>query len=242
VFRTRLVVALATSLVVVSAHPSGAEPQAGLAAVASAKEAAAALVRLQAGNDRFVKGVSQPAALDAARREVLAKGQEPFALILSCADSRVPPEHVFNVGLGDLFTIRTVGEVIDRSVLAGVEYGVEHLHIPLVVVMGHESCGAVKAAVDKHDKSLGPNLDYVVNAIRPATTRTKQERGEIKDAILANVEQVINDMLGKSEILRHAMESGSMQVVGAYYEFTGRVTFSEPVTGARATSHTTEHR
>jgi carbonic anhydrase len=232
VFRIRLVAVLATSLVIVSAQPSRAERQGGTAALA----------RLQAGNDRFVKGVSEPAALDTARREVLAKGQEPFAIMLSCADSRVPPEHVFNVGLGDLFTIRTAGEVIDRSILASVEYGVEHLHIPLIVVMGHESCGAVKAAGEKHDKSLGPNLDYLVNAIRPATTRTKQERGEIKDAILANVEQVINDMLGMSEIIRHAMESGSVQVVGAYYEFTGRVTFSEPVMGARATSHTTEHR
>jgi carbonic anhydrase len=227
--RLRLIGILSV-LVVTSTQPVGAEPQ----------SAAAAVARLQAGNERFVKGTTQPAPIDAARRQELSKGQTPFAMFLSCADSRVPPEHVFNVGLGDFFVIRTAGEVVDRSILASLEYGAEHLHIPLIVVMGHEACGAVKAAAESNGKSLGPNLDYLVNAIRPATTRTRQEQGEIKDAILANVEQSINDMLEKSEILRHALESGSLNIVGAYYDFSGRVVFSEPVASNRTTTHARE--
>jgi carbonic anhydrase len=224
--RTRFALAV-VSIVVVSAQSHAAELQGG----------AAALSRLQAGNERFVKGSVESAALDASRRETLAKGQEPFAMMLSCADSRVPPEHVFNVGLGDLFVIRTAGEVVDRSILASLEYGAEHLHIPLIVVMGHEACGAVKAAAEPQGKSLGPNLDYLVNAIRPATKRTKQEQREVRDMILANVEQVINDMLEKSDVLRHAHGSGSVAIVGAYYDFTGRVVFSEPVAARAITSH-----
>ena len=110
-------------------------------------------------------------------------------MVLSCADSRVPPEFIFNTGLGDLFVVRTAGEVVDRSILATLEYGAEHLHIPLLVVMGHESCGAVKAVVDKAEVA-GPNLAYMVKAIRAGTTRSAAEQTEIKAAILANVEQV----------------------------------------------------
>jgi carbonic anhydrase len=202
----------------------------GQSVAAESQSGAASLSRLKAGNERYVRGTSEPASIDAPRREVLSKGQQPFAMTLSCADSRVPPEHVFNVGLGDLFVIRTAGEVVDRSILASLEYGAEHLHIPLLVVMGHEACGAVKAAAEKGDASLGPNLDYLVNAIVPAVKRTRQEQGQIKDMILATVEEAINDTLEQSEILRHAHESGSLQIVGAYYDFSGRVVFSEPVT------------
>jgi carbonic anhydrase len=94
------------------------------------------------------RNASSPVSLSVNRRRELAEAQYPMAIILSCADSRVPPEYVFNTGLGDLFVVRTAGEVIDRSILATVEYGAEHLHIPLLVVMGHESCGAVKAAAE----------------------------------------------------------------------------------------------
>src|SRR6185295_3625011 len=115
-----------------------------------------ALGRLKAGNDRFVKNASTTVSLSPTTRQALTKGQTPFATVLSCADSRVPPEYIFNTGLGDLFVIRAAGEVVDRSVMASLEYGAEHLHIPLLVVMGHESCGAVKAVVD-NAKVEGPN-------------------------------------------------------------------------------------
>ena len=115
-----------------------------------------ALGVLKAGNDRFARNASSPVTLSVNRRRELADAQHPFAMVLSGADSRVPPEYVFNAGLGDLVVIRTAGEVIDRSILATVEDGAEHLHIPLLVVMGHESCGAVKAAAESNPRRRHP--------------------------------------------------------------------------------------
>jgi carbonic anhydrase len=182
-----------------------------------------------AGNDRFVHTASLPVSLSPRTRLGLTKGQTPFAMILSCADSRVPPEYIFNAGLGELFVIRAAGEVVDRSIMATLEYGAEHLHIPLLVVLGHESCGAVKAVVDNAHVE-GPNLEYMVKAIKAASRRSPSEKVELRTAILGNVEQVINDALTGSEILRHAVQGGMLQVVGGYYELaSGRVLFSEPV-------------
>ena len=194
-----------------------------------------ALGLLKVGNDRFVRNASAPVSLSPNTREELAKGQHPFAMVLSCADSRVPPEHIFNVGLGELFVIRSAGQVIDRSILASLEYGAEHLHIPLLVVMGHESCGAVQAATAHKGESLGPNLDYLVKAIKVGTSRTPPERAELRTAILANVEQVINDALTGSTVLRRMVDTQKLQVVGGYYELaSGRVMFSEPASSSPA--------
>jgi len=185
---------------------------------------------LKAGNDRFVRNASSPVSLSPNRRRELADAQHPMAIVLSCADSRVPPEYVFNAGLGDLFVVRTAGEVIDRSILATVEYGAEHLHIPLLVVMGHESCGAVKAAAESKSAAPSPNLDYLLKAIQAARKPNTQERDEIKTLVLANVEQVINDAMTKSSLLQHLVDEGRLGVVGAYYELvSGRAIFSEPV-------------
>jgi carbonic anhydrase len=201
-----------------------------------------ALGLLKAGNDRFARNASSPVSLSVNRRRELADVQHPMAIVLSCADSRVPPEFVFNVGLGDLFVVRTAGEVIDRSILATVEYGAEHLHIPLLVVMGHESCGAVKAAADTKAAAPTPNLDYLLKAIQAARKPSTEERDEIKTLVLANVEQVINDAMNRSTLLQRLVDEGRLNVVGAYYELvTGRVIFSEPVTteitSARKATH-----
>ena len=107
-----------------------------------------ALGQLKAGNDRFARNLSKPVSLSVNRRKDLAAAERPMAMVLSCADSRVPPEHVFNVGLGDLLVIRAAGQVVDRSVLASIEYGASRLRVPLLVVMGHESCDVVKAAAE----------------------------------------------------------------------------------------------
>jgi len=119
-------------------------------------------------------------------------------------------------------------------VLASVEYGAEHLHVPLVVVMGHESCGAVKAAAETPvDKSLGPNLDYLLKEIRPSViaTASTPEASRLRAAILRNVEETVNDLAAKSAILKGLWEKGSVTVVGAYYELSsGKVYFSEPAT------------
>jgi carbonic anhydrase len=211
-----------------------------LALATDAPSAADVLARLKAGNERFATDASSPPPVDHGRRAVLAKGQAPFATVLSCADSRVPPEIVFNTGLGDLFVVRAAGEVVDHSVLASVEYALEHLHTPVLVVMGHEFCGAVTAAIETKT-SLGPNLDFLLKAIKPAVTRTANvpEKERLKAAILANVEVSVNDALAQSTILRHLVESGTVTIFGAYYELeSGRVTFSQPISAPSATHAT----
>jgi carbonic anhydrase len=194
----------------------------------------AALERLKAGNARFVKDAASSMPIDEARRQAQTQGQSPFAIVLSCADSRVPPEIIFNAGLGELFVVRTAGGVADKAVLASIEYGAEHLKAPLLVVMGHESCGAVKAAVETKPggPSMGPNLDALIGAIRPSFDRmaASADLAHLREAILANVEQEVNDVLGRSAIVKRLVTEGELLVIGAYYEFsTGLVRFSEPV-------------
>jgi carbonic anhydrase len=202
------------------------------AAISAPNAAADALARLKAGNAVFVANPETPLAIDAARRTAAAGSQAPIATILSCADSRVPPEVIFHVGLGELFVVRAAGNVTDRAVLASVEYGAEHLHTPLVIVMGHESCGAVKAATETPvDKSLGPNLDYLLKEIRPSViaTASTPEAARLRAAILRNVEETVNDLAAKSAILKGLWEKGTVTLVGAYYELSsGKVYFSEP--------------
>ena len=206
-----------------------------------AVKAAESLTRLKGGNARFVADPGGALPIDAARRTALAQGQTPFASVLSCADSRVPPEIVFHTGLGDLFVVRAAGHVADRAVLASLEYAAEHLHVPLIVVMGHEMCGAVRAAVETPaSKSLGPNLDYLVKAIRPAVARaaSEPEAARLRAAILSNVEETVNSLLERSAILKHLAESGEIGLVGGYYELaSGRVIFSEPVSVAAGPAH-----
>src|SRR6186713_1394365 len=191
-----------------------------------------AIARLKSGNARFVANASEALPITAPRRAALVQGQSPFASVLSCSDSRVPPEVIFHTGLGDLFVVRAAGHVSDRSVLASLEYGAEHLHTPLLVVMGHESCGAVKAALDTPaSTSLGPNLDYLLKAIRPAVARSANQPAEVRlrAAILANVEETINQLLETSQLLKRMAENQQLVIVGAYYELaSGRVYFSEP--------------
>lgn len=228
---------LALAIVVLGTGPTAASPD-----PSAPRTPQEALGLLKAGNDRFARNASSPVSLSVNRRRELADVQHPMAMVLSCADSRVPPEFVFNVGLGDLFVIRTAGEVIDRSILATVEYGAEHLHIPLLVVMGHESCGAVKAAAESKSAAPSPNLDYLLKAIQAARKPPTQERDEIKTLVLANVEQVINDAMGHSTLLQHLVDEGRLSVVGAYYELvSGRVIFSEAVTVEQAAPGNARH-
>lgn len=208
---------------------------ASLSPRAAASEPAGPLDRLRAGNGRFVKGAAPVVPLVPATRPGPTSDQHPFAMVLSCADSRVPPEFIFNASLGDLFVVRAAGEVVDKSVLATLEFGVAHLHIPLLVVMGHESCDVVQAATGA-EQLEGPNLDYLATHILAGVRHGAADRKDLRSAILANVEQVINDAMGSS-ILRAATSSGQLQVVGAYYELgSGHVVFSEPI-GAMPTVH-----
>jgi len=194
---------------------------------------AAALERLRTGNERFVSDLVPELSSDAARRTRLLGGQAPYALVLSCADSRVPPEVVFNAGLGDLFVVRSAGGVLDRSILASLEYGADQLKAPLLVVMGHEFCDIVKAATQrKPGVSMGSNLDFLLKQIEPAVVRADTAIFDepLRAAVLANVEQIVADMQAQSPILSGLVDRGRLQIVGAFYELsTGRVSFSKPV-------------
>ena len=136
-----------------------------------------ALKRLLEGNDRYVADKTKPINEGKDRREKVMKRQRPFALIFSCVDSRVPPELVFDRGLGDLFVARTAGEVLDSAVLGSIEYGVSELEIPLVVVLGHTACGAVKATVGSLASGERPpdEIAYLVDALTPAVTKAKEK-------------------------------------------------------------------
>ena len=228
---TRLAVLTAAALVAGVSVPHASEPA-----------APGALERLKAGNAVFVANASQALPVTAEQRLALVKGQQPFAIVLSCADSRVPPEVIFHTGLGELFVVRVAGEALDKSVLASIEYAAEHLHVGALVVMGHESCGAVKTAIEAKPgaASMGPNLDYLIGNITPAFARMRSaaDEGHLRDAILANVEQVVNDVLARSKIITSLHTAGTLQIAGAYYELeSGRVRFSEPVPAAAAVSH-----
>jgi|GraSoiStandDraft_5_1057265.scaffolds.fasta_scaffold67954_1 carbonic anhydrase len=179
---------------------------------------------LASGNRRFVEGKSEPRDA-AARRKELAKTQNPHVAVLSCADSRVPPELVFDAGLGDLFVVRSAGENADPSAVGSIEYAVEHLGTVLIVVMGHQSCGAVKAACSG-EKPGSPNLEAVVTPIASSCTKVDKSKPETLDlAIRDHVHSVAQEMLAKSVILKTAVDEGSLTIVEAYYSLdTGEVT------------------
>jgi len=187
----------------------------------------ASLMLLKEGNQRFATGKSQHPNLDSERRtNTVAQGQEPFATILACSDSRDPVELLFDRGIGDLFVVRVAGNVAGHSELATVEYGVDHLHTPLLVVMGHTRCGAVTAVVKGAE--LHGHLHHLAEKIKPAADQalgaTNQIEAAIPAAIQANVWQTISDVLGQSSVVREKMKSGQVQVVGAVYDLeTGRV-------------------
>ena len=179
---------------------------------------------LAAGNRRFISGSSQARNL-VARRKELANTQNPRVAVLSCADSRVPPELVFDEGLGDLFVVRSAGESADPLSVGSLEYAVEHLGTVLIVVMGHQRCGAVKAACSG-GKAGSPNLDAVVRPIVASCTRVDKSKPETFDlAARDHVHRVAQELLAKSDILRSAVREGKLTIVEAYYSVdTGEVT------------------
>jgi carbonic anhydrase len=180
---------------------------------------------LMAGNQRFVSGQPQTVAL-VSLRQSLAKSQHPKAIVLSCSDSRVPPELVFDQSLGDLFVVRAAGNIADPIGLGSMEYAVEHLGSTVLVVLGHTKCGAVTAACSG-DKMPTSNLQAMVDKIEPAVVKVKNStKGDalVEAAIKENVHQSAHDVLAHSEVLKHAQEEGKLTVYEAEYQLdTGRV-------------------
>lgn len=190
-------------------------------AVSSADEA---LQILKDGNARFVTDTSILRNVNKERRDSLKDGQNPYAVIVSCSDSRVTPTTVFNAGLGEIFDVRIAGNVVDDDALGSIEYAVEHLNTPLVVVMGHQSCGAVTATyneVVKNEKVEG-NMESFVEKITPSINKD----GTVDDAIHNNIDAVVRE-ISQDDIVKHLIEQGKVKVVGAYYSLDGNVTFNE---------------
>lgn len=185
----------------------------------SSKEA---LQKLVEGNERFVKEDYSNQHIDKDYRKELTKGQNPFAIVVTCSDSRVAPELLFDQGLGDIFVIRTAGEVVDKLELGSIEYAVEHLGVNLVIVLGHESCGAVGAVIKGGD--IPKNISYIADEIKPAVDKAKTQKGNLEEnAIKNNVDLIVNKIEKNSEIIE---ESKDCKVIGGVYSITtGKVEF-----------------
>ena len=202
-----------------------------------------ALERLREGNRRFVSDVRGSAALvTQTRRSELAEGQEPFAIILGCSDSRVPAEIVFDQGLGDLFVIRVAGNIVASSQIGSVEFAAERFGTPLVVVLGHSRCGAVLATLEelmRPREKQSRNLRSIVDRIRPsvegllATELRHDSEALVQHAVRANIRASANQVRQGSEVLEELIEKRRVRVVGAEYSLeTGVVDFFDGVPDA----------
>ena len=181
------------------------------------------LNRLKEGNARFVTDKLDGKLQNSSRRESIIGGQEPYAIILSCADSRVVPELTFDTGLGELFVARVAGNVANSSSIASIEYAVAHVGSKLIVVLGHQSCGAVTAALAGGDN--GYNLNHLLAHITPAIVASK-EGASVNDVAKINAELTVKELKSRSEIIKNAIDKGDVKVVPAYYNLdTGKVDF-----------------
>ena len=200
-----------------------------LAGGAAGLDAEEALKELMDGNRRFVSETYDRGDIGLARRTELGNGQRPFAVIVDCSDSRVVPEFIFDQGLGDLFVIRTAGNIVDDIAIGSVEYAVKHLGVRLVLVLGHDDCGAVKATV-AGGKAEG-HIDAILQAIRPAVAVARQKPGNLLDnSIAQNVELVVHRLQSAQPILSQALQTGDVRIVGGvYHQKDGSVDWRLPL-------------
>jgi carbonic anhydrase len=193
-------------------------------------DAAQALARLREGNERFLQGRARFPTVQKEVLAELAKGQQPFATILGCSDSRVPPELVFDASFGELFVIRVAGNVLGPSILGTLQYAGSHLQTPLFVVLGHEGCGAVEAAIGscfhgaQHKSRIEVLLENIVPAIKELDGTLPADR-LLREAVEANVRHAVQSLRQTPEVQARESE-GTMKLLGAVYELqTGRVRF-----------------
>ncbi|WP_422358738.1 carbonic anhydrase [Reichenbachiella sp.] len=183
-----------------------------------------ALQRLKDGNGRFTSAKRDTPVPDAAEIKRHTDGQSPYAIILSCADSRVAPELAFDTGIGEVFVLRVAGNVANTSTIASIEYAVANLGTKLIVVMGHQSCGAVGAAVAGGDN--GPNLNKLVSYIQPAVEKLGKD-ADVADIIKENANVSASTLTSQSDIISNAVASDGVKIVTAYYNLdTGKVDFA----------------
>jgi len=192
---------------------------------------ASPLDKLKEGNERFMKGHSIHPDESLARIKEIKKAQHPFVTVVSCSDSRIPPELIFDQGLGDIFTIRTAGNVIGDYELGSVEYAVEHLECKLIVVLGHESCGAIQAFLSSGNERHKDHIQNIIDYLSK-----EQEQKDILDsltsnpdlAVRANIQHGVTLLKNSTPILKSMYESKKVKIIGAYYDLdNGKVTFDE---------------
>lgn len=198
-----------------------------------------ALAALKEGNEKYIIDSPLKAAMGRDRRLELARGQTPIAILVSCSDSRVPPELLFGRGLGELFIVRNAGNVVDTGAMGSIEYGVAVLGVPLIVVLGHERCGAVEAAVSVVQKntvypgSIGQMIEPIIPAVLKAKSRMDAKALQDPEALLdasvrENVMRVANRLRTSEALLLESLRSKSLLVVGARYDLDdGKVEFFE---------------
>ncbi|MFC0386007.1 carbonic anhydrase [Muricoccus vinaceus] len=193
-----------------------------------------ALARLKEGNNQFRTEAPYNAVQGRERRVELARGQAPFCALVGCSDSRVPPELLFGRGLGELFIVRNAGNTIDTAALGSIEYGVGVLGCPLIVVLGHESCGAVAAAVDvvQHNATFPGMIGEMIQPIIPAVLSVRRPSGEIvlDDAVAANSRRVAARLKSQSPIAQEAVRANKLKIVAARYRLAdGSVEWLEDI-------------
>ncbi|MCF6240258.1 MAG: carbonic anhydrase [Bacteroidales bacterium] len=183
-----------------------------------------ALERLEQGNKNFIEDKLDGKLQNSSRRQELVSGQQPYAIILSCADSRVVPEFAFDTGLGELFVVRVAGNVANISTLASIEYAVANLNTNLIVVLGHESCGAVTAAIQNYDKAPNENFHRLFELIKPAIRLANKE--DVNQVVKKNAELTAKALYEKSDIVRKAVDEEKLKIVPAYYHLkSGKIDF-----------------
>ena len=187
------------------------------------------LDKLKAGNERFANNSPKHPDESSQRKQELTTGQHPFAVIVCCSDSRVSPELLFDQGLGDLFIIRTAGNVIGDYELGSIEYAVEHLHSKLVVVMGHSSCGAVGAYLESHGEKHEDHIQSIVDYIGAESEIKSMDSHSKADPVAAtkaNVQHGVHLLENSTPVLKSLVDKGELTISGAYYDLnTGKVSF-----------------
>jgi carbonic anhydrase len=192
-----------------------------------------ALAILKRGNEAYLRGESvRPEQIAPERRLEQAAAQQPFCVLVGCSDSRVPPELLFGRGLGELFIVRNAGNVVDLAAMGSIEYGVTVLGVPLIVVLGHERCGAVAAAIDvvQQDTNFPGSIGQMIEPIIPAVLRAQRTEGDdlLAASVKANVARIVERLKSTEQLLLDRVNAGSLKIVGAYYNLsTGAVDFFE---------------
>src|SRR5580765_5437568 len=189
------------------------------------------LDKLKAGNERFVSGHPTHPDETLSRIRELKKGQNPFAVVVSCSDSRLPPELIFDQGLGDVFSIRTAGNVIGDYELGSIEYAVEHLHCKLIVVLGHENCGAIQAYAtsgnEKHDDHIQSLVTYIASEEEEKNIPDSL-RSNIDILVKANITHGVNLLKSSAPVLKPLVDNNEIKIIGAYYDLdSGKVLFDK---------------